>query len=90
MQDKIKALRKVMNSLDVMSTITQTAFTIIRGQFSEVLTTFLRKDLNSILGDESQLSCEQCSYADDDTPATPENLLILEHALTILNRCLVF
>lgn len=55
-----------------------------------MLTTFLRKDLNSILGDESQLSCEQCSYADDDTPAVPENLLILEHALTILNRCLVF
>ena len=52
-QEKIKALRKVMISLDRMSTVRETSFTIIRGQFSEVLTMFLRKDLNVLLGDDS-------------------------------------
>lgn len=30
-QEKINALRKVMNSLDAMSSVKETAFTIIRG-----------------------------------------------------------
>lgn len=88
MEDKIKALRKVMNSLDAMSTNKETAFTIIRGQFADVLTMFLRKDLNNLLGDKSELSCKLCSYSDCESGS--ESLLILEHALMILNRCLIF
>lgn len=61
-QRKIKALHDVMKSLDVMSTVKETAFTIVRGQFADVLTMFLRKDLNSLLGDNSQLSCKVCNY----------------------------
>ena len=45
-----------MNSLDAMSSVKETAFTIIRGQFSDVLTMFLRKDLNTLLGDKSELA----------------------------------
>jgi len=79
-----------MNSLDAMSSVKETAFTIIRGQFSDVLTMFLRKDLNSLLGDKSELSCKLCAYEDKETGEKPENLLIIEHALIILNRCLIF
>jgi hypothetical protein len=79
-----------MNSLDAMSSVKETAFTIIRGQFSDVLTMFLRKDLNTLLGDKSELSCKICAYADKETGEQPENLLIIEHALIILNRCLIF
>ena len=78
-----------MSSLDIMSTVKETAFTIIRGQFSDVLTMFLRKDLNTLLGDKSSLSCKICSYSNKET-GTGENLLIIEHALIILNRCLIF
>jgi hypothetical protein len=77
-----------MNTLDSMSSIKETAFAIIRGQFSEVLTMFLRKDLNDLLGDESQRSCKLCSYTEDGKDQ--ESLLIIEHALLILNRCLNF
>jgi hypothetical protein len=75
-----------MATLDAMSTIKETAFAIIRGQFSDVLTMFLRKDLNELLGDNSERSCKQCSYSEE----CEENLLIVEHALLILNRCLKF
>lgn len=85
---KIEALRKVMNTLDSMSSIKETAFAIIRGQFSDVLTMFLRKDLNDLLGDESERSCKCCSYTEGTKDK--ENLLIIEHALLILNRCLNF
>lgn len=51
------------------------------------MTMFLRKDLNSLLGDTSHLSCKKCSYAINGEP--PENLMIIEHALMILNRCLI-
>ena len=51
------------------------------------MTMFLRKDLNSLMGDTSHLSCKKCSYGINDEE--PENLLILEHALIILNRCLI-
>lgn len=86
-EDKINALKKVMATLDAMSTIKETAFAIIRGQFSDVLTMFLRKDLNELLGDNSERSCKICSYSKDESE---ENLLIVEHALLILNRCLKF
>ena len=76
-----------MATLDAMSTIKETAFAIIRGQFSDVLTMFLRKDLNELLGDNSERSCNICSYSKEETD---ENLLIVEHALLILNRCLKF
>ena len=71
-----------MRSLDAMSILKEAAITIVRGQFSEVLTMFLRKDLNSLLGDKSEISCQVCSYGG-------ETLLIIEHALLILNRCLI-
>lgn len=87
MEDKIKALRNVMNSLDEMSMVKETAFGILRGQFSEVLTMFLRKDLNSLLGDSSELTCKLCSYSENNQSS--ETLLIMEHALIILNRCLI-
>ena len=51
---------------------------------------FLRKDLNTLLGDKSELSCKLCAYKDKDTGEAPEKLLIIEHALIILNRCLTF
>lgn len=49
---------------------------------------FLRKDLNTLLGDKSELSCRLCSYSDCESGS--ESLLIIEHALMILNRCLIF
>lgn len=55
--EKIKALRNVMQSLDSMSVLKEAALSIVRGQFSDVLTMFLRKDLNSLMGDQSQISC---------------------------------
>jgi len=82
LDEKIKALRNVMRSLDAMSVLKEAAITIVRGQFSDVLTMFLRKDLNSLLGDKSEMSCNICSYGG-------ETLLIIEHALLILNRCLI-
>lgn len=78
-----------MNSLDIMSSLKETSFTLIRGQFSDVLTMFLRKDLNDLLGDKSQLSCKICSYKGVEGHEG-QNLLIIEHALIILNRCLNF
>jgi len=48
---------------------------------------FLRKDLNSLLGDNSELACKHCSYSNDEGS---DSLLIQEHALIILNRCLNF
>ena len=83
---KIEALKKVIGTIDSMSTVKETAYAIIRGQFSEVLTMFLRKDLNELLGDNSERSCKECSYSEEGE----ENLLIIEHALLILNRCLKF
>lgn len=83
----MQALKNVMNSLDSMSTVKQTAHTIVRGQFQDVMTMFLRKDLNSLLGDNSHLSCKKCSYAINGE--APESLMIIEHALMILNRCLI-
>ena len=79
-----------MNSLDAMSCVKETAFTIIRGQFSDVLTMFLRKDLNTLLGDKSTLNCKICAYEDKETGEGAEPLLIIEHALILLNRCLIF
>lgn len=64
--DKIIALRKIMRTLDAMSTVQETALAIVRGQFSEVLTMFLRKDLNDLLGDNSESCCKLCSYVEDD------------------------
>jgi hypothetical protein len=37
----------------------------LKGQFSEVLTLFLRKDLNQLMGNDSQLSCKKCGYVDE-------------------------
>lgn len=81
---KMEAVKKIMTNLDKMSCEMTTAFTILRGQFSEVLTMFLRKDLNLLLGDTSRLSCEDCSYGPES-----ESLSILEHTLVIVNRCLI-
>lgn len=55
-----------MRTLDAMSTVQETALAIVRGQFSEVLTMFLRKDLNDLLGDNSESCCKLCSYVEDD------------------------
>lgn len=59
----------------------------MRGQFQDVMTMLLRKDLNSLMGDSSELSCKKCSYGINGEE--PESLLILEHALVILNRCMI-
>lgn len=58
---------------------------------------FLRKDLNDILGDYSEQGCSICSYKEEtqglnemDMQSNFQNLLIIEHALLILNRCLTY
>jgi hypothetical protein len=86
MKEKIVAIRNIMKTMDELSTIEQMSTNILRGKFSEVLTMFLRKDLNALIGDESELSCSKCSYAETEGE---DKLLIIDHAMIILNRCLI-
>ena len=55
--EKMEALRGVMSTIDKLSTLKESSIAILRGQFSEVVVMFLRKDLNSLLGDNSELAC---------------------------------
>mmetsp|Transcript_6164 Transcript_6164/g.9939 ORF Transcript_6164/g.9939 Transcript_6164/m.9939 type:complete len:195 (-) Transcript_6164:533-1117(-) len=76
-----------MQTFDKMSTSSETAFVVLQGHFSELLMLFLRGDLNKIIGPQAHRVCEQCSNL-PGIPNSQEKLLIMDHALVVLNRCL--
>mmetsp|Transcript_16423 Transcript_16423/g.27832 ORF Transcript_16423/g.27832 Transcript_16423/m.27832 type:complete len:263 (+) Transcript_16423:1055-1843(+) len=93
MKTRIDSLKELMITLDAMSTVRETAYIVVQGQFSDVLTLFLRNDLNQIMGDSLRRSCKICASIDHSNYANKEaieKLKIMEHALLILNRCLIF
>ena len=74
-----------MKSLNAMSTVKETAITLIQGQFSETLMVFLQSDeLNDLLGSFKIVD------ENDDPQDKREKMLIIDHALVIMNRCLNF
>lgn len=82
-QAKIEHLKGVMKSFNAMSTVKQTAITLIQGQLSETLMVFLQSDeINDLLG--------SFKIVDDDPQDKREKMLIIDHALVIMNRCLGF
>lgn len=84
-QNRMAALKKVMLTLDQLSTIKELSYNILRGNFQDVLTILLRKDFVQIMGDSSSIFCRECAYSTDDEP---DNFMISEHTLILLNRCL--
>lgn len=52
-----------MVCLDSVSCLKSTAITVINGEFTQIISMLLRKDLNDILGDYSEQSCKICSYS---------------------------
>ncbi len=87
--EKIKAILALMQTFDKMSTQSETAFVVLQGHFSEVLILFLRPDLNKIIGPQASRVNDECATL-PGVPDSREKLLIMEHALMVLNRCLNF
>ncbi len=52
--EKINVLKQTMVCLDSVSCQKGTAITVINGEFTQIISMFLRKDLNDILGDYSE------------------------------------
>lgn len=75
-----------MLTLDSLSCIKELSSHILRGQFQDVLTVMLRKDFVQMIGNSSSLQCRQCAYG---TEGEPDNFMISEHTLVLVNRCLV-
>lgn len=72
-----------MKSFNAMSTLKQTAITLVQGHLSETLMVFLQSDeINDLLG--------SFKIVDDDPQDKREKMLIIDHALVIMNRCLGF
>ena len=95
MEQRMENLKGIMDTLDALSTIKTTAFTVVQGSFSDVIVLFLREDFNSLMGDDNRRSCSKCASMDlreegDKNSESVEKLKIVEHALLILNRCLTY
>ena len=68
-----------------MSTVKETAITLIQGQFSQTLIVFLQSDeLNDLLG-SFKIGADS-----NDPNESIESMLIIDHGLMIMNRCLKF